>query len=106
MSRGIRTLIFPPACMNCGSPNFDICLACKKLPRPKPSFLMGENFPIASSLPYGEVTGKSLLLAKENGLISAQKFFVNALETSINHFKIEHPISIVPIPSQRKSVGR
>jgi len=68
---------------------------------------MGENFPIASSLPYGEVTGKSLLLAKENGLISAQKFFVNALlETSINHFKIEHPISIVPIPSQRKSVGR
>jgi len=90
--------------MNCGSPNFDICVACKKLLRPKPRFLMGENFPIASSLPYGEVTGKLLLLAKENGLVSAQKFFANALVTSINHFKIEYPISIVPIPSQRKSV--
>lgn len=106
VSRGIRTLIFPPTCMNCGSPNFDICVACKKLLRPKPRFLMGENFPIASSLSYGEVTGKLLLLAKENGLVSAQKFFANALVTSINHFKIEYPITIVPIPSQRKSVRR
>ncbi|MFM9141484.1 MAG: ComF family protein [Actinomycetota bacterium] len=67
---------------------------------------MGENFPIASSLSYGEVTGKLLILAKENGLVSAQKFFANALVTSINHFKIEYPITIVPIPSQRKSVRR
>ena len=47
-----------------------------------------------------------MLLAKENGYVAAQKFFATALAISINHFNLNYPISIVPIPSQRKSIRR
>lgn len=104
--RGATTLVFPSACMNCGSPGVDICTECKKVLTPKPRFLLGEDFPLVSSLFYGEVVGKILLLAKENGYVAAQKFFATALVSSINHFNLIYPISIVPIPSQRKSIRR
>ena len=65
--RGATTLVFPPNCMNCGLPGVDICTECKKVLTPKPRFLLGEDFPLVSSLFYGEATGKLMLLAKENG---------------------------------------
>lgn len=104
--RGAKTLIFPPSCMNCSSLGLDLCIECQKQLIPRPRFLKGEDFPIVSSLPYGEETGRLMMLAKERGLVSAQKFFASALAISINHFKINYPISIVPIPSQRKSIRR
>ena len=106
VAQGTRTLIFPPNCMICGSPGLDICAVCKKLLKPQPKFLFGEDFPLISSLPYGEVTKKLLLLAKENGNVAAQKFFATALALSINHFNLNHSISLVPIPSQRKSMRK
>lgn len=104
--RGATTLVFPPNCMNCGLPGVDICSECKKVLTPKPRFLLGEEFPLVSSLFYGEATGKLMLLAKENGYVAAQKFFATALAISINYFNLNYPISIVPIPSQRKAIRR
>lgn len=106
VARGAKTLLFPPSCMNCGSLGVDICAKCKKYLTPKPRFLHGESFSIVSSLPYDETTGKLMLLAKERGIISAQKFFASARANSIDYFKIDYPISVIPIPSQPNLIRR
>jgi ComF family protein len=106
ISRGLSTLIFPETCLVCDQPGSDLCRVCKNRFIPKPKFLLGEKFSIVSSLPYDDISKKVILLSKEQGLVAAHQILARAISSAIREFRVKSRVSIVLIPTQRKSLRR
>lgn len=106
--RGVESLAFDNSCTICGDPKSKFCDICRSEWRSNSRLLSGEEFPVTSSITYGEVASKIVLSAKENGSAFARDLVLRELKVSLeellgSYSVIEPRILLVPIPSSRSS---
>ncbi len=106
--RGFESLAFDNSCTICGDPNSKFCDICRSEWSSNPRLLSGEEFPVASSITYGETASSIVLSAKENGSALARDLVVRELKVSIEELLrtrsvVDPRVLLVPIPSSRSS---
>lgn len=110
MLKDLVKLVYPPKCLLCDKKigNEPLCQDCEKLWKPFPHKLKDFIFPAYASIKYNRVAMKMVLLAKEEGNISAQKLLATAIKTSITRLisDSDKEISLVPIPTSSKPYRR
>ena len=105
---GLESLVFDSSCIICGDKTSQFCLNCRKEWRSNPMRLSGEDFPVYSSITYGETAATIVLMAKESGISLTRELLVQELRDSIKELCIgestkEKNIILVPIPSSRRA---
>lgn len=106
--QGLESLAFDSSCLICNYPSSKFCDFCRSEWSSNPRLLSGEDFPISSSITYGETASAIVLSAKENGLVFARDLVAQELKVSIKALLISQSIVaprviLVPIPSSRSS---
>ena len=75
----MEQLVLPESCIGCGDGASAMCAICRQKLPIRPALLGGEDFPLAASLTYDELSAKIILAAKEDGSRSARKLIVEAI---------------------------
>lgn len=106
--RGLESLAFDSSCIVCGDHRSQFCDRCRSGWSSEPRQLAGEEFPVCSSITYGDTASSIVLLAKESGVALARDLVARELQASIeellkSHGEGEIKIHLVPIPSSRSS---
>lgn len=79
IQRGVNQLVLPERCIGCGAGEIAICRICKAKLSIDPSILGGEDFTLAASLTYDELSARIILAAKEDGSRSARSIISEAI---------------------------
>ena len=108
--KSLSELIFPSRCIGCLQLGISICSICRKSWHPhiyrRELFVLGESYPVISSIKYSQIASRVLLSAKEANIIAADESLISAITNSLRFFiKNFGPGTLVPIPS-RKSATR
>lgn len=77
--RGIEQLVLPESCIGCGEGASALCVICSEKLSIRPMLLGGEEFRLAASLTYDELSAKIVLAAKEEGSRSARGLISSAI---------------------------
>ena len=72
-------LLLPERCIGCGAGELSICELCRSKLRIHPELLGGENFHLAASLTYDDLSAKIILAAKEDGVRAARTIISEAI---------------------------
>ena len=106
MFGNLVNLIYPSNCLLCksSSSNESLCDLCKERWQPTPRKLSNFDFPAYAAIKYDSAAMKIVLLAKEEGIRSAQELLKTALLKSIRSLirNTTEEIWIVPIPTSEK----
>lgn len=105
----IESLLFPPSCIICNAPGFEICEQCKPIFAPRIS-VIDESLPqLLSGYEYDSFTGKILLQAKEENSRVAQHLLGHTIATliSIAHHALQRDsYLILGVPSSPATIRR
>ena len=106
----LKELVFPKFCVICAKSGFEVCFECQLpwLGLPNKDKLNGLTLYYMRD--YDDQSSKLILLAKEGSNNAARELISKAIFTSIkllvSEQRLINPISIVTIPSSRKSIMR
>ena len=108
----MEQLILPESCIGCGDGTRAMCAICQEKLLIRPALLGGEDFPLAASLTYDELSAKIILAAKEDGSRSARTLISEAIAAAallaIKHERANasKPLRLLWIPSSNRARRR
>lgn len=99
--RGLRSLVFPPACPLCGLEETEGCLECLNSWRIAPSIRLIDSIPILSPVGYDNRARAIVLAAKERGDRLSRSFIVEAISSVVQKIRPDESLALLPIPSSK-----
>jgi ComF family protein len=101
-------LVYPKKCPGCHIPSISICVNCKTLwQNPPVTIVLNQNkVPVISVAQYRNEVRAVLLAYKENGELESEKVLTEALLRARLEIARDSICTLVPIPSNPKSIRR
>ena len=107
---GLESLVFDSSCIICGDRESEFCVRCRQDWQSSPQRIIGESFPVYSSIAYSDTAKAIVLSAKENGVKFSRSLVVSelcaAIKALVRESKLTTEIDLVPIPSSRQARAR